>query len=240
MRALTAEQALDAWEAGCDRMSVGRALALLGAAYPDDPPEALASLSVGERDARLLRWRARQGGAALPCAARCPACGEWLEFAVEATALLAAPREIAEPVVHADGFTVRYRLLDSHDLAAALAGGRDARQALIERCVVEASRDGAPVAPDALPAAVIDALEARLEAADPLADVALDLRCGACEHAWSAPFDIVDYLWSELAAQAQRLLREVDALARAYGWSEAEILALGPARRRLYLEMVDG
>jgi hypothetical protein len=34
------------------------------------------------------------------------------------------------------------------------------------------------------------------------------------------------------------LLREIEALARAYGWSEREILDLSPQRRHTYLELV--
>jgi len=46
------------------------------------------------------------------------------------------------------------------------------------------------------------------------------------------------FFWAELAAEAKRLLREVDALARAYGWREADILALSSQRRHAYLELV--
>src|SRR5206468_730296 len=38
---------------------------------------------------------------------------------------------------------------------------------------------------------------------------------------------------------AGRLLREVDALARAYGWREPDILALTPWRRDAYLQLVN-
>jgi len=51
-------------------------------------------------------------------------------------------------------------------------------------------------------------------------------------------FDILTYLWSEIEDWAQRLLLEVHTLALAYGWSERDILAMSPRRRRLYLEMV--
>jgi len=37
---------------------------------------------------------------------------------------------------------------------------------------------------------------------------------------------------------AQRILADVNVLARAYGWSEREILSLSPTRRRHYLELV--
>ena len=36
------------------------------------------------------------------------------------------------------------------------------------------------------------------------------------------------------------LLRDVDTLARAYGWTEEQVLALGDARRGAYLELVEG
>ncbi len=39
-------------------------------------------------------------------------------------------------------------------------------------------------------------------------------------------------------SRAERLLREVHTLARAYGWSEGAILELGSARRERYLELV--
>jgi len=38
-------------------------------------------------------------------------------------------------------------------------------------------------------------------------------------------------------ARAQRLLREVDALAHVYGWTESEVLALGERRRAAYLAL---
>jgi len=81
--------------------------------------------------------------------------------------------------------------------------------------------------------------EARLSLADPHADIRLDLDCSACQARWQAPFDIVPFLWSAVDAWALRLLRDVHRLARAYGWREADILALSPPRRRCYLELLD-
>jgi hypothetical protein len=34
-------------------------------------------------------------------------------------------------------------------------------------------------------------------------------------------------------------MRDVDVLARAYGWTEAETLALGRFRRRAYIELAE-
>jgi hypothetical protein len=68
--------------------------------------------------------------------------------------------------------------------------------------------------------------------------VLLGLHCPLCSHSWQALFDIASFFWTEISAHARRLLREVDALARAYGWSEAEILGLSASRRQAYLELI--
>jgi hypothetical protein len=73
---------------------------------------------------------------------------------------------------------------------------------------------------------------------DPQADVEIARTCSACGHQWQTSFDIVSFFWTEICAQAKRLLREVDILARVYGWREADILSMSAARRRAYLEMV--
>jgi hypothetical protein len=59
-----------------------------------------------------------------------------------------------------------------------------------------------------------------------------------CTYSWHAAFDIATYLATEVHTWASRQLREVHDLARAYGWSEAEILAMSPTRRRAYLELL--
>jgi hypothetical protein len=48
----------------------------------------------------------------------------------------------------------------------------------------------------------------------------------------------VTFFWSEISAEARRLLLEVHNLASAYGWSESDILSMSALRRRYYLEMI--
>jgi hypothetical protein len=129
--------------------------------------------------------------------------------------------------------SIRCRLLDSSDLQAA-SRCRDvasARALLLARCVLDA--DAAALPPD-----VVERIAAALEAADPLAETLLDLHCPACEGEWQIAFDIAAFLQSEVDLQARRLLGEVHVLARGYGWSEADILAMSPRRRRDYLELL--
>src|SRR5689334_9414463 len=81
MRALSTEQLLAVWELGVSQPAGQRALALLAVACVEDaPPEQLAQLSIGQRDACLLALRERTFGPELTCVAGCPACGELVEF----------------------------------------------------------------------------------------------------------------------------------------------------------------
>ena len=242
MRTLSAYDLLRVWEVGEDQHPLEKALTLLAAACPELTWDDLAALSVGQRDARLLTLREQTSGPKLNGFAECTRCAQRLEFDVAVADLRVAPdpdaaEEVRELV--AEGLALRFRLPNSRDLAAVL-GCQDqaaARSLLVQRCVLEASRDGVPVAGGELPAEAITALAQRMAECDPQAEVLLDLRCPACEHGWQALFDIVAFFWAELAAQAKRLLREVHALARAYGWREVDILGMSARRRQFYLEM---
>jgi hypothetical protein len=77
-----------------------------------------------------------------------------------------------------------------------------------------------------------------MAAADPLAEILLSFDCPNCGACFQESLDLASFLWAEVEDRARRMLREVHALASAYGWSEAQILSLGPARREIYLEMV--
>ena len=183
-------------------------------------------------------------GSGLTGLTACPGCGDRLELAFRVEDVLGEPTtELEEALaLDLDGYAVRFRLPNSLDLAA-LAGQDDvaaARQRLLERCLLQAHSGGMERMAAELPEAVVAVIATRMAQADPQADVRLSLDCLACGHRWQAPFDIAAFFWEELNAWAERTLREVHILASAYGWSEAEILALPPSRRQRYLEMIRG
>jgi hypothetical protein len=103
---------------------------------------------------------------------------------------------------------------------------------------VQVDRSGEIIPSTELPPAVVQQLSAQLAEMDPQAEIILTPICPACGHSWQVLFDIVTFFWTELSGQARRLLQEVYRLARAYGWSEADILAMSPLRRQFYLELV--
>jgi hypothetical protein len=135
-------------------------------------------------------------------------------------------------------YALRVRPPDSADLlaAASCVDAQTARELLVERCVVAAHRDGAAVEPSDLPPHTVAALAEHLAAADAHLETLLDLTCPACAATWRAELDAAAFVWEEIRARALVLLDDVDVLARAYGWTEAEILTLGAERRRLYVE----
>ncbi|HEV2781356.1 MAG TPA: hypothetical protein VGX25_18390 [Actinophytocola sp.] len=225
---------LATWEAGLGQNRVRRALTLAAAGGAD--PGSVADLSVGRREAFVLALRERWFGRTLPCAVTCPACAEHLELELTTDDVRTDPSTEPEPTT-VDGTEVEFRLVTSRDLIAVRPELPDARRTLLRRCVVSATSRGRGVPAAALPDPVLDAVAAALSTLDPQADVLLDLDCVACGHGWRARFDVAAYLWEELDAYARRLLHEVHALASAYGWSEDEVLAVSPVRRRWYLEM---
>jgi len=234
---------LDIWERGLAQPVAWQALLLLAAAAPETPLDELAALSIGRRDSQLLSLREQLFGRQLSAVAGCPACGERLELSFT-TEDLHVPGDHdaggAQELVM-DGYHLQLRPPNSHDLLA-LAAASDpatAEALLLARCI-SVGQDGAAEAPERLPETVRQAAVESLAAADPQADIVIDISCPACQHAWQAPFDIASYLWRELESWAMRVLREVHDLALAYGWGEADILALTPLRRHLYLEMAYG
>jgi hypothetical protein len=247
MRALTTSELLAVWEQGLALSPLQRGLSLLATACPEAPPEALAELSIGQRDARLLTLREWTFGPQLASLATCPACGERLELAFEVDDVRVEPAEMpAEALsLSVGGREVRFRLPNSRDLASlagpegqgGVQGPANARRRLVERCLLDG---GDEAAVDRWPAEVLDAVEERMAEADPQADVGLALQCPECQHPWQAAFDIVSFFWHEIEAWAPRILYQVHTLASAYGWREADILNMSASRRQMYIDMVTG
>jgi hypothetical protein len=239
----TPVQLLALWEQGGGRSLLGRALLLL-TMWLDQPEEAIARLTIGQRDFALLNLRAALFGPDLSALATCPACGKPVELRLNCDTLAASPSpgsgETAD-VVH-DDYQVTFRLPTSLDLNGLPmdAGPAAGRQCLLERCLIRVRPGENDVPNDGLPEALIRAITEGMAEADPLADIELSISCPECRHAWEAPFDIVSFLWSEISAWAERLLAEVHVLASAYGWSEHDILRLGAPRRQFYLQMISG
>lgn len=233
MRTPSERELLALWESGLTRHPIDRALLLCAWARPDVPGNELAHLPLGAVNEALLRLRRALFGPRLQAQVACERCGEALEIGLSVDELLPASQGTSQPpTLQLDGFELR--LPDSADLAS-VAGMADALAAadqLLERCCL-------PLSPDAVLTDEIRArTEAWLEASDPMADLRLALNCEACGHGWTTALDPAYWLWDEVQRSVHHLLAQVHALARAYGWTEPQVLALSPQRRSIYLDMV--
>jgi len=225
MATLSEADVLAIWEAAAQRPPLSRALVLATAAGAD--PAGIADERIGCRDTYLLQLREECFGTAYDCVVDCPDCHAELEFRLSSDDVRAPQGGDGDGACKVDGVEVTFRAVTTRDLLA-VAGSADPRRGLIDGCV------NGPVA---LTDSLLQAISAAMAAHDPQAAVSIDLDCAVCGHHWAAPFDIAGYLWSELCAAAGRILRDVHGLASAYGWSESDVLAISPVRRRHYLEM---
>lgn len=250
MHPLTAKDLLATWERGLSQTSVRRLISLLAGVYPGLSEEQLWLLPIGQRDGLALAARERLFGGRLASIAQCPACAQPLEFELDVADLRLSnlppelPPDAAPHSCHWNNggkhYELRFRLPDSLDLLLAEAQPHPeaALQLLLGRCLLAAKSGRSQLKVENLPSGALAALEEAMSQVDPQANTQLDLSCPACNHRWLAALDIGSFLWREFHAWALRLLGEVHVLAKHYCWAEADILAMSPTRRRLYLEQL--
>lgn len=249
MHTLTQAGLLNLWETGRPLHPLDRGLLAIEATAAESAT-AVADWPLGRRNRALAELHATVFGRRLRGWTECRACGERLEFDVDAMAL--ADHSKTESEQYITFHERRYRLPTSRDLAALAVESSSesgsesvadlAARRLVERCCLatepEATQREVSGTEFALSETDIDAIGERMAAADPLAEILLHFDCPACNASFEESLDLTSFLWAEIERKALRLLRDVHTLAAAYGWSEPEILALTPARRAAYLEMV--
>lgn len=205
---------------------------------------ALRALTVGDRDALLLRLHEISFGGSIQCEARCPAegCNEKLELTLPVKQLLlpaypnaSLDHELCVTNTAGAQTLVRFRLPtgEDHEAAAALAKTDVAAAVatLLRRCVLSAD------APDLSPA-VVAALSERMAELDPQAELLLNASCPGCSRNFRARFDVASVLRQRLEERTQALYREVHLLAFHYHWTERDILAMSPRARQRYLRLL--
>lgn len=238
---------LATWEAGLAQQGGGRALLLHRAARPGAGTDALLSVPLGERAADLFALRGALFGDRMQVTIDCadPDCGAAMEFELDAAELGAARPQVPEGGLRIEegDWVVHFRLPSPADVSAVASRAVDAegaRRLLGSRCALSALRSGRAASGKELaqlPEPVLKRFAEAAEAADPAAEMTLNVACPECGAATPAELDIAAYLWTELDAWARDVLLDVHLLASAYGWSEPQILALSPLRRRYYLEL---
>ena len=245
---LSAARILDVADAGAGADPVSRGTILLASAHPEWGAEHVSGLVLGERESLLLEIRRATFGDVLGARTVCPACGAGLAVDVPAAWLRRDGSEAGTSgsalsfELDVGPVSLTIRPPDGAVLARAAAEPdvESCRLALVAGCIAGARGPSGPLDPSELPPDVVAAAGEAIIERDPRSEVTVGLTCVSCGHDWQAPFDAGLFLWEELAAMSIRLVDDVDVLARAYHWSEAEILAMSSGRRRRYVERVRG
>ncbi|MEH0830377.1 MULTISPECIES: hypothetical protein [unclassified Micromonospora] len=219
------------WPLGCSRRAGARVGGLLLRLYGEKTRRD----ALGVRNQRMLALHRAVVGRPIEAVVGCPGCNADNEFVVPVDEICALPGPSAEAAVRlkVGDSAVRFRLPMMADLEA-LAGSSYATgiRRLAARTCLESD-------PPSLDAAGLTRLAQEWEALDPAGSIRVDLSCAECTRAIAANVDPAEFVARDLDRTVEGLLRDVDVIARAYGWSEDAILGLAAERRRWYVGLID-
>lgn len=228
---------LAAWEeASAVPACAAGAVLLHRAGLMDDVPQAL-ELPLATTAALVARVYTQTFGDDVEAVVGCPGCGERLEVALPLARLARAAEGPVSATVpaHDGGEVLVVRCPTSGDLLAAAASA-DPAEALLARCVTDT--DGGPVDPASLDEPRRAAVDAAAEDLAGAAAALLRTRCPACGDEMSVDVDLPALLWQRIAGEVPAVLAEVAELSAAFGWAEADVLAMSEVRRAAYLMLV--
>jgi hypothetical protein len=234
---------LAAWEAAAARPEVARGPVLVAfdtrttlAAILDLPVSACAALAVSAfREAF---------GPRPDCRFACPSCRTPIHVPLDLDhleAAFAADQEVGDLAVVVAGARreLAVHCFSTQDLLDAAATADPAAEL---RGRIVRTADGKALPPgeiDGLTGAELAAVDAAADGLAGAAATVLRMDCPACGEQQRAAVDPGDLLWERVAMTAPRLMNQVATLARAFGWSEDETLALSAVRRGAYLELAE-
>ena len=81
-------------------------------------------------------------------------------------------------------------------------------------------------------------IERQMETVSPQVNLTLDTNCPECGREFVLPFDLAEFVFTELQTSREALYREVHCLAYHYHWSEHEIMSLPRTKRRHYITLL--
>ena len=217
-------------EAALDRTAgADAALGLLArvARDADGRPLRVETLTVSDADRMLAAVYSDLYGDQVDCRVTCRACGHPYQFALSLTELTGA-QDAERPAPEPDG---AWTLPDDRRVRAPTVADMASTpepKALLAQLLLE----GAPEDDEG-------GLEAFLERAAPLLSIDLETPCPHCGNPETARFDLAHYLATRLAGERGFLVRETHLIAKTYGWSLSEILALTREDRRAYASLIE-
>ncbi|MFO1063075.1 MAG: hypothetical protein U0892_04280 [Pirellulales bacterium] len=231
-------QLLQVWERAYASSSVERVVHLSALACPALSVEEILDLPIGVRDGRLIALRQSLFGDQVESTVTCSACSSKLELSFDLTPMTEAARAVSDTTFTSNwkSSTVMLRCPTTRDVLLIDRTDADSAPNLIRQCIIDCADDIALdcVQDESFRRAFTESIQQR----DPLGLIEFNMTCSECRAAFTTVFDISRFLWTELDAWCRKLMTDIHSLARAYGWTESEVLNLGPWRRQVYLNMV--
>ncbi len=208
-------------------------------------------LLAGDREFLLLKLFEITFGSRLYVTLRCPAegCNEPLEVPLEVGELT-----VEAPSVRSRTFffklqsdpewQMEFRLPTGGDQEAILQKQdlteEDQRELMLAFCFqAQHATDSAIDVVKKLSESDREQIELQMKALAPQLELELEAACPECGANFTAEVDVPFLVLAEIKAKEAVLDWEVHFLAWHYHWSEAEILALNPTRRRRYIELLE-
>jgi hypothetical protein len=218
------------------------------AAAMDLPRERVERFDVGQAQRTLASALIGNQPHEFACTVFCPSCGEQLDLSIDLAAVPQSPPHDEGQVFEvADrDIRLRFRLPTAADLLVlaqtypeqtsgqpdqASRQSDQAVQLLLSRCLVD------PPKGLQLSERIVALVEEAMDRVDPGGAVEIQVVCPCCEENIESVLDCENLCWNEVENRTRSIFRDVDLLARAYGWSEADILSLTPTRRASYVEL---
>jgi hypothetical protein len=238
---------IELWEVGGNLPPAQRTLEILRRGFSDVSGVDWENLPLGWIQRTLVRFRVALYGPDFHLVDRCPHCREGVEFKLSeqdfvAPSGAAVVRASDEPLkLRRDKWSLAFRLPTLADWKAAAdqtLTPDEAGRFLLTRCLLSVKQGSHKASAETIPGDLWEALAQSVAENDPWSELLFNLKCPKCEEAWESVFEPGDYLWREIGVTARRLLRQVHLIARAYGWSEEQILSVPPERRGAYLAMI--
>lgn len=199
--------------------------------------DALQYLSIGDRVLLMLYLRKEVLGDSMHCTLDCPKCSEKMSLDLSVNALAESGRLARDNgSVTVGDISMVVRPPTHMDQQILLSNDTEGMQTFARSCIVSCN---SPITSGVLDDTLFVAIDDKLRQLDPLADIALELKCPACGHDFEAPFDPEMLFLDEMAMRNRQLDWEVHWLAFHYHWSENSILSLAASRRRRYIELIN-
>ncbi len=227
--------------------AVTRALEVLPRLLPIEsdlnPADVWPTLTVTDFEYALLALRSHFFGEEIACKLDCPHCGAPVELSFHAADFAAASRPAQPRGIRSDpdrpgwfrleDVAAAFRLPTVRDQAEVL-GDADGARRLTQICIEPADA----------PARLRGRIERAMERLAPELSRDVEGACPSCGGKVAGTIHVPFLVMEDLRRAATGVHDDVHRIASAYGWSEAEILALPRVRRRQYADrirrLVDG